>query len=158
MHRKAKAVFGTIHLFAALVVLVGVFAGLPARWAPVDLGAVVVIGLLGGSGAGLLADRPWAERAVRVTASVLLVVGLALIAVLALTASYLIGIYGPVGRGGAVILLLVAALVVPYLVALPIAELAWLGRAEKEPLTRPAPREEPAEEPATHLRAEEKIA
>jgi hypothetical protein len=46
---------------------------------------------------------------------------------LALTASYLSGVYGPVGRGGAVILTLSAALALPYLVLLPVAQLVWLG-------------------------------
>ena len=57
---------------------------------------------------------------------VVLVLGLALIATLAVTASYLSGIYGPVGRGGAIILILVAALALPYLVALPVSQLYWL--------------------------------
>jgi hypothetical protein len=81
---------------------------------------------------GLFLDKPWAERALRVAAGALLVVGLALVAGLALTASYLIGIYGPVGRGGAIILVLVAALVLPYLVVLPLAELLWLGNRVRE--------------------------
>jgi hypothetical protein len=57
-----------------------------------------------------------------------LVLGLLLVTTLALTASYLSGIYGAVGRGGAMILGLIAALALPYLVAIPLAQLGWLAR------------------------------
>ena len=63
----------------------------------------------------------------RAASLVALVLGLALVTALALSASYLGGIYGAIGRGGALILVLVAALAVPYLVAFPAAQLLWLG-------------------------------
>ena len=53
--------------------------------------------------------------------------GLLLITLLAWSAAYLSGVYGPVGRGGAIILVLVIALAVPYLLAIPAGELLWLG-------------------------------
>ena len=62
----------------------------------------------------------------RVASTVTLVLGLLLVGTLAVTVSYLRGIYGPVGRGGALILTLVTALVLPYLVVLP-GQLVWLG-------------------------------
>jgi hypothetical protein len=37
-----------------------------------------------------------------------------------------------VGRGGALLLVLVAALVVPYLLLLPAAQLLWIGPRDKE--------------------------
>ena len=55
---------------------------------------------------------------------VFLFLGLLLVGALAISASFLMGIYGPVGRGGAVILVLVAALAVPYLVVAPALQLA----------------------------------
>ena len=125
-------VFGAIDLGAAAVVALGVFAGLPSRWWPIDVGAVVLIVLLGAAGIGLLARTSWAARVARIASIVTLVAGLALIATLAVTASYLSGIYGPVGRGGGIILLLVAALALPYLVALPVSQLYWLGLGSKE--------------------------
>jgi hypothetical protein len=88
---------------------------------------VILIALLGASGVGLLARKPWAVQVTRVASIVALVLGLVLIGILAITASYLSGIYGPVGRGGAIILALVAALALPYLVALPVSQLLWLG-------------------------------
>jgi hypothetical protein len=128
--RKLVArVFGAIDVLAAAVTALGVFAGLPARWWPVDLGAVIVIALLAAAGVGLVGATRWAERVARVASIVTLALGLALIATLAITASYLSGIYGPVGRGGALILTLVTALALPYLVALPAAQLLWLGPA-----------------------------
>ena len=119
-------VFGAIDLVAAMVVAIGVFAGLPSRWWPIDTSAIVVIALLGAAGAGLLARAKWGARVARIASIVVLVLGLVLIATLAVTASYLSGIYGPVGRGGAIILILVAALALPYLVALPVSQLYWL--------------------------------
>ncbi len=55
-----------------------------------------------------------------------LALGLFAVTVVAVTASWLSGIYGPVGRGGAIILALVAALALPYLVVLPVVQLVWL--------------------------------
>ncbi len=119
--------FGTIDLIAALVVALGVFMGLPARWWVVDVPAVAIILLLGAAGVGLVMRKPWGERVARLASMVTLGLGLLLVAVVSLTASYLRGIYGPVGMGGAVILVLVAALALPYLVVLPASQLLWLG-------------------------------
>jgi hypothetical protein len=120
-------IFGAFDLLAAAIVAFGVFAGLPVRWWVVDVPAVVAIGLLGSAGVGLLAKKAWSERVARVASIAVLAMGLVLVATLALTASYLGGIYGPVGKGGGVILALVAALALPYLVAFPAAQLLWLG-------------------------------
>ena len=62
-------------------------------------------------------------------AALALAFGVALVTTLALTASWLSGVYGPVGRSGALLLTLVAALALPYLVVLPAAELLWLRSA-----------------------------
>jgi hypothetical protein len=124
--RVARA-FGVVNLVAAAVVLFAVFAGLPARWWLVDGSAIVLAALLGAAGGGLVTKKPWAARLARAASIAVLAIGLVLIATLALTASYLAGVYGPVGRGGAVILTLGAALAIPYLVLLPAAQLVWLG-------------------------------
>ena len=120
--------FGTVDLISAILVYFGVFEGLPARYWLVDGGAALVIALFAGAGFGLLTDAKWALRASLAASVVALVLGLALVSTLALTASYLSGVYGPVGKGGALILGLVAALALPYLVAVPLAQLAWLGQ------------------------------
>jgi hypothetical protein len=128
MSRLARIVFGVADLIGAGLLAFGVFAGLPARWWPVDTGAIVLATLQGVAGIGLLVDARWAPRAALASSATALLVGLGLILALALSASYLNGIYGPVGRRGAVIFVLVAALLAPYLVILPGVQLVWLGR------------------------------
>jgi hypothetical protein len=130
-NRPYARAFATSNLVAAAVVLAGVFLALPTRWAPVDVSACIVAGALGAAGVGLFVKAPWAPFAVRAASTLVLFAGLLLIAVLALTASYLWGIYGPIGRGGGLIMFLVAALVVPYLVILPSVQLLWIGPRER---------------------------
>lgn len=144
LSRRAAFVFGISDFVTAALVVFGVFAALPARWVPVDSVAALLAALKAASSATLLAaakkaarsgapisgtsasDR-WARRLVRAAASFALAVGLALVSALALTASWLSGVYGPVGRGGAVVLVLVAALALPYLVVLPAVQLCWFA-------------------------------
>ena len=139
MEGKLARIFGSLDLAAAVVVGLGVFAGLPARWWVVDVPAVVVTALFAVAGAGLWGRFGWGERVARAASIASLVLGLALITSLVIAASYLSGIYGAVGRGGALILVLVAALALPYLLALPVCQLLWLG-----PPRPPAPKREPA--------------
>ncbi len=120
--------FGSVDILSAVIVYVSVFEGLPARYFPIDAAAAVVIFLLVAAGVGLMAQKAWGPMVARVASLITLALGLALVTTLAVTASYLSGIYGPVGRGGALILGLAAALGIPYVVALPAAQLVWLGR------------------------------
>ena len=113
---------------SAAVVGFGVFAGLPSRWAPVDATAAVVTVACAASGGLMLARSKHAERVARVVNFAVLGLGLGLIVLLAATAGYLSGIYGAVGKGGAMVLVFVALLAVPYLVALPAAQLLYLGK------------------------------
>ena len=131
MPRRAALVFGLADLVRAAIIAVGVFAGLPSRWAPVDAVALVLVALDLSAGVGLLAGTSWAVRVARLGSATVLAVGLALISVLAVTASWLSGVYGPVGLGGAVVAALVAALALPYLVVLPVVQLLWLRRVER---------------------------
>lgn len=111
----------------------GVFFGLTVRWWPVDVTAAVVTLACLASGALMIANARVAERVARIVNAVVLLLGLGLIVLLAATAGYLSGIYGPVGKGGAMVLVFVALLAVPYLVALPAAQLLYLGpRARPE--------------------------
>lgn len=130
--RLLARVFGALDLVAAAVTALGVFAGLPARWWVVDVPAALVVALFVGAGVGLLGRFPWGERAARIASFVTLGLGLALVTALVVSASYLSGVYMAVGRGGAIILTLVAALALPYLVAFPASQLLWLG-AKTEP-------------------------
>ena len=126
LSRPARLTFGVGHVVTALVVVLGVFAGLPSRWWPVDTAAVVLVALQVAAGAGLLSAAPWGHRAARASCAVALALGLFLVTVLGVTAGWLSGVYGPVGRGGSIVLALVAALALPYLVALPLVELVLL--------------------------------
>ncbi len=130
LSRRAALVFGIADLFTAGLVAFGVFVALPSRWAPVDVAAVAIVATDLASGVGLLAAKSWGPRVARIASALSLALGLWLITVLAVTASWLSGVYGPVGLGGAVILALVAALALPYLVVLPVVRLAWLRGAQ----------------------------
>ncbi|WP_394826016.1 hypothetical protein [Pendulispora albinea] len=122
--------FAMLDLLSALLLALGVFVGLPDRWLYVDLPALLLIVLFGVSGVGLGLRTRWASKWARVTGAVALAFGLLVVALLAVAVSYLTGIYGPVGQGGALIGVLVLALVLPYLVALPLAHLVWLRENE----------------------------
>jgi hypothetical protein len=120
-------VFGIGDLVTAVVIVLGVFVGLPSRWAPVDVPAALVAGLDLASAYGLLFRASWGERVARWSSEVGLVLGILLIGILAVTATWLGGVYGPVGMGGAVVMVLVVALALPYVVVLPMVRLFWLG-------------------------------
>ena len=126
-YRRTALVMAAADVLTAGLVLFGVFEALPARWWPVDTVAAVLAAALVAAGIGLLARGPWGHRVARAASAVALVVGLSTVSMLALTAGWLSGVYGPVGRGGSIVLAFVATLVVPYLVVLPVAQLLWLG-------------------------------
>ncbi len=60
-----------------------------------------------------------------------LVMASALLAALISGGAFLMGVYGPLGQGGMVVFALVVALVIPYLVAVPALELAWLRKRSR---------------------------
>lgn len=125
--RGSSIGFGVSNLIAAALVAYGVFVALPARYWVIDgLGTLVSLALAA-SALGLLGKTSWAAFTARIASGIVLGLGLVFVGVLAITASYLGGVYDQVGHGGALILLLVAALALPYLVVLPAAELLWLG-------------------------------
>lgn len=127
MTRRARIGVGLTNVLVAAAVVWGVFRALPNRWWPVDVGGAIVAAAMFTSGAALLANARRAPAITRAAAATTLALGLAAFAAIVLTASWLAGVYGPVGKGGAAVFLLVAALVLPYLVALPAAELLWIG-------------------------------
>jgi hypothetical protein len=127
MKKGARIAFGVTNAGVAALVGWSVFRLLPTRWWVVDDSAFVVVVLLAASSVALLANHRLAEPITRAAAAVTLVLGLALFATLALTASWLYGVYGPVGKGGSALFVLVALMVFPYLVVLPAALLAWVG-------------------------------
>lgn len=124
--RRASVGFGVAEAAVALLVGVGVFVALPARWAPVDVGAGLLVVLKVASSVSLLAEVRHARAIAAASAVVALVLGMLVVTALAVTAGWLGGIYGSVGAGGALLFALVAALVLPYLVVLPVVQLVWL--------------------------------
>ena len=125
---RARKVFGSLHLATSGLVAFGVFVGLPVRYAPVDVASGLLAAALLISGSGLVTRASWCERIARLVSWITLGIGLLLTAVLVMTASHVVGLYGPIGRGGALILSMVALLVVPYLVAVPAVSVHWLSR------------------------------
>ncbi len=105
------------------------WVALPGRIAIVDAGATAIGVLHVAAGAGLLLRRGWAVRLARTSALLLLVLGIALLAGLAVSASFLYGVYGDVGRGGAFSIAVAIVVLLPYLVAFPIVELIVLRAA-----------------------------
>jgi hypothetical protein len=130
LSRRAATVFGVADALTALVIATGIFAGLPSRWWPVDATATALVVVEVVASVGLLSRAGWGPAVARATAAIALTIGVALVTTLAITASWLRGIYGPIGAGGAVLLTLVAALALPYLVALPAVQVVWLARAD----------------------------
>jgi hypothetical protein len=126
LSRRAAIVFGVVHTVTAVLVLGGVFAGLPSRWWPVDSSALVVGLSQLAAGVALLGKMRKAGRLALVASGIGLAFGMILVTLLAWTASWLSGVYGPVGKGGALALALVGALALPYLVVVPALELYWL--------------------------------
>jgi hypothetical protein len=124
--RCAALAFAFVSLATAALLFVGVFVGLPARWWPVDTGAVLLVVLELAAALGLITGARWGVLVARIAGTTALLLGLVAVTLLAVTASWLGGVYGPVGKGGAVVLGLVAALVVPYCVLLPAVQLWWL--------------------------------
>ena len=119
-------VFGAANVLTAVLLFFGVFVALPARWWPVDMGAGVLVALELASGIALVRGPDWAGRVATAACVVALALGLTTVSVLAATASWLSGVYGPVGRGGGIVLVLVGALALPYVVVLPAVQLVWL--------------------------------
>jgi hypothetical protein len=94
-----------------------------------DLAGSALAALCIVSGVGMLARRSWGLRLARITSWTTLGCGLALTTALASAVAHLAGSYGPVGAGGAALMFTIALLVLPYLVGLPLLQLAWLRRA-----------------------------
>jgi hypothetical protein len=142
---RIRLAFGVTNIVVAAAILFCVFTLLPTRWWPVDLGALVVGGLMGSSGVTLVRDMPQAQKLTRYAAFVILAIGVILITAIFGTAGWISGVYGQVGSGGAVVFALVGLLATPYVVMLPVAELVWLGPRAVETKSTEKPTEKPAE-------------
>lgn len=128
MARSAHTRVAVVQLLVAALLLVGIWMGLPARYVVVDavgtgLGALYLLSAL-----SLLGRVRFARGLALVASWVGLVLGAATVSALALSVAQLSGQYGPIGRGGALLMGTIAALILPYLVGLPVLQLSWLRR------------------------------
>jgi hypothetical protein len=126
---RTQRLIGSTQLVIGALLLAAIWLALPARYWPIDLAGNALAALCVASGAGMLARRAWGTRLARITSWITLAFGLLLTTGLASTISHLAGSYGPVGAGGAALMFTIALLVLPYLVGLPLLQLAWLRRA-----------------------------
>jgi hypothetical protein len=117
-------------LLASALLLAGIWVLLPARWAPVDVigSALGAAGLL--SAFGLFTRRRWARRVALCVSWAALGLGALTVSALCFALAHIAGLYGPIGKGGAMLLGVVAALVLPYFVGLPVLQVGWLGERE----------------------------
>ena len=113
-------------LALGLLLVIGIWGLLPARFWPIDVTGSLLALLQVTAAAGLLVRTPWARRLALVAGWAALLAGIVLASLLAMTVAHLSGTYGPVGAGGAVLMAVIAALVLPYLVFLPAMQVAWL--------------------------------
>jgi len=121
-----RASIACAQLLLSVLILAGVWLALPARWLWVDVPATALgVGALLAALA-LLKRAAWAVRFARGVLWAELAIGTLTASLLGSAAAQLAGSYGPVGAGGALLLITIAVLVLPYLVVFPALQLRWL--------------------------------
>ncbi len=115
--------------FAAIYAWFG-FVFTPGRSTLFNLALALVCALLTAGGVGLLADARWGRRVATVACWALLVFSAVVVLLLVASSAYLRGIFGPLGKGMAVVTLLVAALVLEGFALLPLVQLRALRRRD----------------------------
>lgn len=115
-------------LVLAVLILGGVWLGLPARWLWIDLPLTALALACAVVSGGLLMRAAWAARCLRMLLWAELACGTLIVTLLCLTIAQLAGSYGPVGAGGAVLMGTIALLILPYFVALPALLLAQVRK------------------------------
>jgi hypothetical protein len=123
--RRARVLALTQFALGATL-LYAVWGLLPSRWMPIDLAGTLLALAQIAAAVGIWTRRAYGKKVALVTAWVTMVCGALLCSALLFTLSHLAGLYGPVGAGGAVLMGVIAALVLPYLVLLPALQLTWL--------------------------------
>jgi hypothetical protein len=126
LRKNKERIVAFFELLVATLLIVGIWVALPARWWPVDLVGSLLAATLTMAAAGLLFNRRWGRLISIAVSWSSLAVGMATVTALAWTASYLAALYGPIGKGGALLLGETAALLIPYLIGLPLIQLVLL--------------------------------
>jgi len=97
------------------------------------------------AGAGMLWRSRWGWRAAVTGCALLLAIAVVILVLILLSASFLAGVYGSMGRGAAMMALLAGALVIEVCGLLPAFQLKFLlTRAGRRYFGRPVPVEEPS--------------
>ena len=122
VQRRAEILFALGNLVPAIVLAVGLYA-LPVRWWPADVVVGAAVLALPVTSAIVFGRPALSRRALRVGGSVLLAVGLAIVAAALLSIAFLSGIHGDFGQGGVTLMALIGFLVLPYVIVYPVFEL-----------------------------------
>lgn len=123
-------------LLLAVLLQLGIWIGLPARWPWVDVPGTLLGVACAVVGVALWLSARWAVAAARWLLWLELGLGTLTVSLLAVSAAQLVGSYGPVGSGGAVLMVVICLLVLPYLVVFPALQLALIGWAVAGPRVR----------------------
>jgi hypothetical protein len=123
---KRRIAIASAQFGLGLLLLGGVWLALPARWAWVDVPATLLAAAAVLAAVALLVRARWAVAWARGVLWAELLLGTLTTSLLAAAAAQLAGSYGPVGAGGAILLVTIGLLVLPYLVVFPALQLAWL--------------------------------
>src|SRR4051794_15645664 len=129
--RRSEILFALGNLVPAIVLAVGLYA-LPVRWWPADVVVGAAVLALPATSAIVFGRPALSRQALRVGGSVLLAVGLAVVAAALLSLAFLSGIHGDFGQGGMTLMALIGFLVLPYVIVYPIFELWWLAERGKQ--------------------------
>ena len=112
----------------AVLLLGGIWLGLPARWWPVDVLGSALGGAALVAAALVAAGKPFGLRWAGYVIWAELALGTLVVTLLCASMAQLAGSYGPVGSGGALLMGTILALILPYLVVLPVLQLRWVRR------------------------------
>lgn len=143
---RGRSFFSLANIVVAALTVMAVFRGLPLRHWLID-GSTILAAV----GFGLGTIGLWVPKSARRLASlgltIVSVLGLLTLVGLVTGLGTLEGIHGPLAAGSRLILVLVGAMVVPYLIVLPGVELSWIKAQDEsdKPEPLPAPKKpEPA--------------
>ncbi|HET9960265.1 MAG TPA: hypothetical protein VFQ61_37500 [Polyangiaceae bacterium] len=124
---RSARIFAVLNLLPAYVLGAGCYI-LPSRFWPLDSAVIALVCVLVATSVVAFARPALAHRALRFAALTLLVIGLGVCAMFALTAAFLYSVHGSYGDLGAILMSLVLLLIVPYSLAYPSLLLLWLAK------------------------------
>ncbi|HEY4106796.1 MAG TPA: hypothetical protein VGM44_23005 [Polyangiaceae bacterium] len=129
---RVRIGFAALNALVALILLVAVFGLLKVRFWGIDLPAAMISLAEIVSAVALFRRLPWAMRALAVSAWITFVLGLILVGLIVLTMVFLRSIHGEDGLAATAISGLIVALIVPYTLVVPAAQLLWLKQQPSE--------------------------